>query len=112
MTIRKAKYFVPNEETQEMEQIMFETQSDQILETGNKYFVTKEQQQFLNDNYKDILLQKDIVNNVNSTETNKPVSAAAVKELADAFGGTEIVVSVNKPEPKAGKIIIWINPQE
>ena len=110
MSIKKGKYFIPNEAGTDYEQISLETSADSVVETNNKNFVSKEDKDFVSNNKANILQSKDISTGFENSKT-KVASSASVYELMSALGGgnIEIVISKTQPaKPSNGKTILWI----
>lgn len=108
MTIKKAQYNIPKENGVGYEPVHLETHVDAVVETATKAFIPKVDSAYIASNKANILLKKDIVNTTTSTVATAPVSAAALKEVADATRGMKFVVSATQPAPIPGVTIIWI----
>lgn len=103
------RYMIPNEDGTGYEEAHLHSNTGVVEETSNKKYVTDEQERFLDDNLKNILLLNMIVNDFNSSDAKKVASAQTVKKLYDLLGGTKIIIGGTQPSPEPGVTILWID---
>lgn len=107
MTIKKAKYMVPNAAGSDYEQMHLETNADVVIESAARKFVTAAQKTFLDANTSKILTTANI-SNTHSTSTATVPSSKVVNDINDDLGGVKIVYASVRPAAVPGKTILWI----
>lgn len=108
----QADYTAPTGPNDEFEIYQFSTSADLVEETGNRFFLNKNENDFLNNNLNNILLSEMIVDNFTTDNSKKIASASTVKRLHDLSGGLKFVVSDTEPRPQSGVTIVWIDTRE